>query len=203
MDADASPAALTIRAMAMPTELAAFAANFILLEYMVFLPLKTFKIFSNNQKYCQRLCEDLVKERCIDLLFARAWGRSIADFVRRMGPAMRKTGSRLLVPATSREEGLEPVGPLRIARRGVGQRPDDEATTDDSPAHGTGTSHDSFTLLTVSGTEPVISCSASTPVGIDAHCASPHGPYDSHPHTTMTRLRGSLLFTYLSGGDFA
>jgi hypothetical protein len=74
VDAEASPAALTIRATATPRELAAFAANFILLEFMVILPLKTFKMISNNQKYCQRLCEDLVKEQCIDLLFARTWG---------------------------------------------------------------------------------------------------------------------------------
>jgi hypothetical protein len=38
VEAEARPAALTTNAMAIPTELRAFAANFILLEYMVILP---------------------------------------------------------------------------------------------------------------------------------------------------------------------
>jgi hypothetical protein len=101
--------------MAMPTELAAFAANFILLEYMVFLPLKTFKIFSNNQKYCQRLCEDLVKERCIDLLFARAWGRSIADFVSPLALCELLDEELDSAPTTKRRLTIHP--PTALARR--------------------------------------------------------------------------------------
>jgi hypothetical protein len=38
VEAEASPAALTIKAMATPTQLRAFAANLILLEFMMILP---------------------------------------------------------------------------------------------------------------------------------------------------------------------
>jgi hypothetical protein len=56
-------------AMATTTQLVAFAANLILFEYIVILPLQTFKMISNKQKYCEAGCEVLVKEQCIDLLF--------------------------------------------------------------------------------------------------------------------------------------
>jgi hypothetical protein len=63
------PAALIMSAMATKTQLVAFAANLILFEYIVILPLQTFKMISNKQKYCEAGCEVLVKEQCIDLLF--------------------------------------------------------------------------------------------------------------------------------------
>ena len=50
--ADASPAALTINAIEMAAEPTARAAHFILFEYMVILPLLSFKMFSNRSKYC-------------------------------------------------------------------------------------------------------------------------------------------------------
>ena len=53
----------------MVTEPAARPAHFILFEYMVILPLQTFKMISNKSQYYFSDCEDYVKEQCITSRF--------------------------------------------------------------------------------------------------------------------------------------
>jgi hypothetical protein len=66
--AEARPAALTNKAIDMATEPTARPAHFILFEYMAILPLRSFKMISNNGQYRLGICEDYVKEQ---------WNRSL------------------------------------------------------------------------------------------------------------------------------